>query len=423
MIAGLMTRWICLLGLLGLIDAAPGLRGTEDWTQCGILGKAAPQKTRIVHGKDADQCVWRWQVSLSTPTSQYCGGTLISPGHVLTAAHCLSHVRGPCAVRALRVHAGSRKRVPGTTGAVVERHAKKIFIHPLYNQNVPHDYDFAIIQLDKAMPLNECIGLACLPNKDEKPGANCSITGWGTLKSMGPTPDVLQEAAVTLLPDSVCERNYSYTKQVISGSMLCASGISEKGIVDTCQGDSGGPLSCREEGRYVLRGVTSWGQGCAYANFPGVYGKVQSVISWIEDVTSEKVRNVHADDKQETMNISGIDFNGSMWAVIKGNCTKDSDGCIMSPGYPQNYTPKSICVFAVNASAAVPIKVVNFSTEEKFDALISDCQYFSGSKGPDKFVPHGPIFWHSDDSIVSSGWKLCPETPERHGRLATPPPR
>ena len=43
--------------------------------------------------------------------------------------------------------------------------------------------------------------------------------------------------------------------------MLCASGVSDKGIVDTCQGDSGGPLSCAEDGRFVLRGVTSWGQG------------------------------------------------------------------------------------------------------------------------------------------------------------------
>ena len=43
----------------------------------------------------------------------------------------------------------------------------------------------------QAMPLNECIGLAWLPSKDETPGTNCTITGWGTLKSMGPTPDVL----------------------------------------------------------------------------------------------------------------------------------------------------------------------------------------------------------------------------------------
>jgi len=353
-------------------------------------------------------------VSLSTPNSQFCGGTLIAPGWVLTAAHCVAYVRGPCALRALRVHAGSWKRVPGTTGAVVERHAKKIFLHPLYNQNVPHDYDFAIIELDKAVPLNECIGVACLPSQDERAGTNCSITGWGTLKTMGTVPDVLQQADVTLLPDSICELNYSYTKQVITGSMLCASGSSAKGIVDTCQGDSGGPLSCHEDGRYVLRGVTSWGQGCAFANFPGVYSKVQSVMSWIKDVTADKVRRSHVDGKQEPMNISGIDFNGSMWAVTKGNCTKDSAGCIMSPGYPNNYTANSICVIAVNASAAVPIKVVNFSTEAKFDALITDCQYFSGSKGPDNLVPHTPLFWHSDDSVVSSGWKLCPD------RLSSP---
>ena len=44
--------------------------------------------------------------------------------------------------------------------------------------------------LPQAMPLNECIGVACLPSGwEEKPGTNCSITGWGTLKSMGPTPD------------------------------------------------------------------------------------------------------------------------------------------------------------------------------------------------------------------------------------------
>eukprot|EP00438_Fugacium_kawagutii_P015652 Skav229949 [mRNA] locus=scaffold2665:176073:177371:- [translate_table: standard] len=391
------------------------LRGTEDWRQCGILGKGPSSenpKTRIVHGQDADECVWRWQVSLSTPRDQFCGGSLIAPGWVLTAAHCVADIRGACAVRALRIHAGSRMRLPGAAGSEVTRHAKRIFVHPLYSQNVQHDYDFAIIQLDKAMPSNQCIGTICLPHQDERAGTQCNITGWGTLKQFGEAPKVLQEAAVTLLPDSECEQNYRESTEVITGSMLCASGLdAKKRVVDSCQGDSGGPLSCQEKGKFVLRGVTSWGQGCGSPNFPGVYGKVQSVMSWIEDVTGDKVKPNQDDEHQEAANISGIDFNGSMWAVVKGNCTKDSSGCIMSPGFPQNYTAQSLCVIAVNSSAAVPIKVVNFSTEHNYDSLISDCQYFSGKKGPEGIVPQNPMFWYSDELVTSSGWKLCPGRP------------
>ena len=40
----------------------------------------------------------------------------------------------------------------------------------------------------------------------------------------------------------------------------------------------------------MLRGVTSWGQGCAYEGYPGVYGRVQSVLSWIEDTIENKAR-------------------------------------------------------------------------------------------------------------------------------------
>eukprot|EP00438_Fugacium_kawagutii_P018042 Skav216311 [mRNA] locus=scaffold494:242862:243101:- [translate_table: standard] len=63
--------------------------------------------------------------------------------------------------------------------------------------------------------------------------------------------------------------------------MLCASGHSESGITDACHGDSGGPMVCAENGFFVVRGVTSWGLGCA-SRFPGVYARVYPALEWIK---------------------------------------------------------------------------------------------------------------------------------------------
>ncbi|CAJ1461092.1 unnamed protein product [Effrenium voratum] len=408
-----MLRLQFLAPLLLAAAAEPSLRGAKvDWEQCGLQGSVTREETeRIVHGRDADECVWRWQVSLkSVSNGQFCGGTLVEPGWVLTAAHCLADVTSNCAVRNLRVEAGSWRRNEdlGKTKTSVERRVKKIYVHPLYQQNVPHDYDFALIQLDKAMPINECIGTACLPRSEEMPGTECSITGWGTVRSMGPTPEVLQEAGVQLLASSECEANYTETSDVITGSMLCATGMSDLGITDTCQGDSGGPLACKEDGRHVLRGVTSWGQGCAFPNFPGVYSRVQTVMSWIDDVLAAKVKKVSAQDEQELQDLGDLDFQGSMWQVVEGKCTLDAENCILSPNFPEEYGTSETCKIAVNTSAAVPIQVANFSTELRFDSLMFDCKYFSGDRGPEGLVPQGAIAWSSDESVVSSGWRLCP---------------
>lgn len=67
------------------------------------------------------------------------------------------------------------------------------------------------------------------------------------------------------------------------------------------------------------------------------------------------------------------------------------------------------CTIAVNVTAAVPIQVENFSTEDAYDALLVNCQVYSGQDAPEGVTPDTNIYWVSDDSVSAPGWKICPE--------------
>ena len=89
---------------------------------------------------------------------------------------------------------------------------------------------------------------------------------------------------VQVVEDQKCIEVYGESNETVTAAMMCATGSTDSGITDTCQGDSGGPLVCEEAGRYVLRGVTSWGDGCGLARFPGVYSRVTAGLPWIRQV-------------------------------------------------------------------------------------------------------------------------------------------
>jgi hypothetical protein len=235
--------------------------------------------TKIVNGQDATECEWKWQVSLRQNGWHFCGGTIISPRWVLSAAHCVSS-----GSTNFQVVAGDHNK-ESSGGYEVVATVARVIPHADYDSDTMAN-DFALIELEEELELGDCIGVACLPELGEAvdDGARCVISGWGTLSSGGDLPDILQEAEVSTLSNSECGSRYGADS--ITDSMVCAQGSSSGGVVDSCQGDSGGPLVCdREDGSYVIHGATSWGYGCAQAQYPGIYARVSQVLPWIYEST------------------------------------------------------------------------------------------------------------------------------------------
>lgn len=225
-------------------------------------------KPFIVGGVEATVGEFPYMVSLQN-SSHFCGGSLIAPTWVLTAAHC---VRGST----------PRKVVIGAhdlkDAAQAEEHTvKRVVSHPSYNARTTN-YDFALLELNtpSAMPV-VALGTQDL-NAMESLETMLTVAGWGALREGGwALPSKLQKVDVPFVSRETCNAAYSGR---ITDQMFCAG--YPGGGKDSCQGDSGGPIVAYENNQAVLVGVVSWGQGCARPKFFGVYSNVAQANSWIE---------------------------------------------------------------------------------------------------------------------------------------------
>ncbi|KMS72955.1 serine protease [Streptomyces viridochromogenes] len=233
---------------------------------------AEAASTRIVGGTTTTTTAYPFMMQITDASqNQFCGGTLVSATKVVTAAHCMVD-ETTSSVRVV----GGRTYRNGTNGTVSR--VSDIWVHPDYTSATDGN-DVAVLTLSTSMPYTTASYVDSSDTGVYAAGTTARVIGWGTTSSNGSSSNQLRTATVPLVSNSSCAS--SYGSDFLASDMVCAGYTS--GGVDTCQGDSGGPLIIGG----VLAGITSWGEGCAQAGYPGVYTR----LTTFSDEVTEQVES------------------------------------------------------------------------------------------------------------------------------------
>ncbi|XP_043738407.1 ovochymase-1-like [Cervus elaphus] len=257
---------------------AVDLKSIETVLESGFFSRISSWRNSTVGGHP-------WQVSLKLDGHHFCGGSLIQDDLVVTAVHCLISLNEK-QIKSLTVTAGEynlfqkdeeEQNIP----------VSKVIIHPEYNRLGGDKFEEGIL---------------------------CMASGWGKTSETSEYSNILQEVEVPIMDDRTCGTLLRGMNLPPLGRDVLCAGFPD-GAKDACQRDSGGPLVCRrDDGAWVLAGITSWAAGCTrvwnpFRNkqrkvSPGIFSKVFVLMDFITQTMIESLNKIGSTSFPQTNPVS-----------------------------------------------------------------------------------------------------------------------